>query len=72
MRTYVIRVQDSRTLDAQPDALRGVAEEIATGRHLTFTSGAELLRLLAAPDFAAHADAINTNAAEQGVNHSCQ
>ncbi len=45
MRTYVVRVQDTRTND-EPDALRGIADDIATGRRSTFTSGAELLRLL--------------------------
>lgn len=45
MRTYVVRIQDARTGD-QPDALRGVADEIATGRQVTFTTGAQLLRLL--------------------------
>ena len=51
MRTYVVRVvaraDDAGTSD-QPDELRGVADEVATGRRSTFTSGAELLRLLAA------------------------
>lgn len=46
MRTYVVRVQDARTID-RPDALRGVADDVATGRRSTFTSGVELLRLLA-------------------------
>jgi hypothetical protein len=46
MRTYVVRVQDARASE-QPDELRGVADEVATGRRSTFTSGAELLRLLA-------------------------
>ncbi|HZC71316.1 MAG TPA: hypothetical protein VE442_11535 [Jatrophihabitans sp.] len=46
MRTYVVRVQDSRASD-QPTELRGVADEVATGERSTFTSGAELLRLLA-------------------------
>jgi hypothetical protein len=45
MRTYVVRVQDARTTD-QPDALRGVADDVATGRRSTFASGAQLLRLL--------------------------
>ena len=45
MRTYVVRVQDSRTID-HPGGLRGVADDIATGRRSTFASGAELIRLL--------------------------
>jgi hypothetical protein len=47
MRTYVVRVQDSRTRENEPDSLCGVADEIATGRRATFTCGAELLDLLA-------------------------
>jgi hypothetical protein len=47
MRTFVVRVHDYRTSAAESDALCGVAEEIATGRRITFTSGAELLSLLA-------------------------
>ena len=46
MRTYVVRVQDSRTMPDHPDLLRGVAEEVATGSRTTFTCGAELLRTL--------------------------
>lgn len=46
MRTFVVRVHDQRTAQAESEALCGVAEEIATGRRITFTSGAELLSLL--------------------------
>jgi hypothetical protein len=54
VRTYVVRVQDSRTTDGDPGALRGVADEIATGRRTAFTTGVELLELLstAPPDTA--------------------
>ena len=48
MRTFVVRLQDARARDAEPGALRGVVDEIATGHRVTFTSGAELLDLLAA------------------------
>ena len=48
MRTFVVRLQDARARDAEPAALRGVAHEIATGRRVTFTSAAELVKMLAA------------------------
>jgi hypothetical protein len=50
MRTFVVRIHESRQSPAESDALCGVADEIATGRRITFASGTELLRLLAAPD----------------------
>jgi hypothetical protein len=46
VRTYVVRVQDSRTTDGDPGALRGVADEVATGRRSAFSTGEELLELL--------------------------
>jgi hypothetical protein len=46
VRTYVVRVQDSRTTGGDPAALRGVADEIATGRRTVFSTGEELLDLL--------------------------
>lgn len=46
MRTYVVRVQDSRTTDSDAGALHGVADEIATGRRTAFSTGEELLDLL--------------------------
>ena len=58
MRTYVVRVQDARTSDTGPGSLRGVADEIATGRRVIFTSGTQLLDLLATPDVTVHADAV--------------
>jgi hypothetical protein len=63
MRTFVVRLADGSG-QSQPEPsghlsvpgaiaetgqLRGIADEIATGRRLTFSSGAELLDLLAAP-----------------------
>jgi hypothetical protein len=49
MRTFVIRLQDDRMSDAEPYTLRGVADEIANGRRVAFTSGEELLSVLAPP-----------------------
>jgi hypothetical protein len=49
MRTFVVRLQDDRTPDGEPTALRGVADDIASGRRSAFSSGAELLTVLAAP-----------------------
>lgn len=44
MRTYVVRIHESR--DDEGDALRGVAEEIATGRRMRFASSTQLLKAL--------------------------
>jgi hypothetical protein len=47
VRTYVVRVQDSRTTDGDPGTLRGVAAEIATGRRTAFSTGEQRLEPLA-------------------------
>jgi hypothetical protein len=56
VRAYVVRVQEQRVEDETQPRLRGVVDEVATGRRRTFTSGPELLEALvrssepAAPD----------------------
>jgi hypothetical protein len=52
MKTYVVRVHEPEPGGQDADRLRGVVDEVRTGRRATFTSAAQLVGLLAgiAPD----------------------
>jgi len=47
MRTYIVRVQEPFAAGDDAGQLRGVVDEVRTGRRATFTSAAQLVRLLA-------------------------
>lgn len=47
MRTYIVRVHEPIAVGEDVDRLRGVVDEVRTGRQATFTSAAQLVRLLA-------------------------
>jgi len=46
MRTFVLRVRGGSRRDPDPGRLRGVVDDVTTGERSTFTSDAELLRVL--------------------------
>jgi hypothetical protein len=48
MRTFIVRFHEDTTGDAARGRMRGVVDEVATGRRLTFRSSEELLTELQA------------------------
>lgn len=46
MKTYVVRVHEPEPGAKDTGRLRGVVDDVRTGRQATFTSAAELVRLL--------------------------
>jgi hypothetical protein len=48
MRTFIVRFHEDTTTDAARGRMRGVVDEVATGRRVTFRSSEELLTALAA------------------------
>ena len=46
MRTYIVRVHEPSGEGGDAGRLRGVVDEVRTGRQATFTSAAQLVRLL--------------------------
>ena len=46
MHTFVLRVRGGSRRDPDPGRLRGVVDDVTTGERSTFTSDAELLRVL--------------------------
>jgi hypothetical protein len=47
VKTYIVRLHEPLAEGEHSGQLRGVLHEVRTGRHATFTSAAQLLRLLA-------------------------
>jgi hypothetical protein len=48
MRTFIVRFHEDTTADAARGRMRGVVDEVATGRRVTFRCSEELLTALAA------------------------
>ncbi len=48
MRTFIVRFHEDTTEDAARGRMRGVVDEVATGRRVTFRSSEELLTALSA------------------------
>lgn len=48
MRTFIVRFHEDTTADAARERMRGVVDEVATGRRVTFRCSEELLAALAA------------------------
>jgi len=48
MRAFIVRFHEDTTADAARGRMRGVVDEVATGRRVTFRSSEELLAALAA------------------------
>ncbi len=48
MRTFIVRFHEDTTADAANDRMRGVVDEVATGRRVTFRCSEELVAALAA------------------------
>ena len=47
MRTYVVRIAEPSLDQGGTDSLRGIAEEIETGRQVRFVNGNQLLEVFA-------------------------
>ncbi|GEM_PF-2325852 len=48
MRTFILRLQEDTARDGGPGSLRGLVDEVATGRQVTFRSDRELVAALLA------------------------